>query len=314
MQWSIGVAGGSGDTLNDGLQDFGNTHSRFSRCAQYLVAVAAKEFHNLVFHEFRHSTVEVTFVDHGDDLEVVVDGHIEVRDGLCLDALRSIDNEQCAFAGSNGAAHFVAEVNVTRSVDEVEDIFAGGCRLADAQRVIYVAWLIVVVHLDGVALDSDATFALQIHIVENLRLHVTLGHSLRALQQTICQSGFAVVNVCDDTEVADIFHSKHYNYGRKYNQKLREVQIYWQIIVIDWSLSPSDDTFSNELPGVSEALSIAMACPRNSRGVRLPNDSMSSGCAFPLPTSCWAGEGWRVMRLPVSGTRRPCASTSSMST
>jgi hypothetical protein len=56
------------------------------------------------------------------------------------------------------------------------------------------------------ALNGDTAFPFQVHVVEDLRLQVLPFNSLGELQQAICQRAFAVVNVCNNTEIAYILH------------------------------------------------------------------------------------------------------------
>ena len=53
-------------------------------------------------------------------------------------------------------------------------------------------------------LDGDASFPLQIHIIE----HLSLGHAdgLRSFKQAICQCAFTMVDVGDDAKVSDVVH------------------------------------------------------------------------------------------------------------
>ena len=63
-----------------------------------------------------------------------------------------------------------------------------------------------IVHLNGVTLDGDTALALQVHVVEHLRLHVLARHGARVLEQTVGQRALAVVNVSHDAEVPYVFH------------------------------------------------------------------------------------------------------------
>ncbi len=83
---------------------------------------------------------------------------------------------------------------MSRGVDEVEHV-----ALAVAGRVF---------HLDGVALDGDALFALEVHVVEHLRLHFALVERVGLFQQTVGERTFPVVDVGYDAEVTDVFHRK----------------------------------------------------------------------------------------------------------
>ena len=78
---------------------------------------------------------------------------------------------------------------MSRRVDQVEHVL-----LSIRRRVV---------HPGGLKLDRDPPFALQFHVVEELLLHVPVGHRARVLQQTISQRRLAVVDVGNDAEVAD---------------------------------------------------------------------------------------------------------------
>ena len=86
----------------------------------------------------------------------MVYGHVEVGYCLGLHALRGVHHKQGALTGSDASRHLVGEINVSRSVYQVECIF--------------LAVLGGVVHLYGVALDGDAALTLQIHVVQHLAL------------------------------------------------------------------------------------------------------------------------------------------------
>ena len=86
---------------------------------------------------------------------------------------------------------------MSRGVDQVERILlpvAGG-----------------VFHLYRVALDRNALFAFEIHVVEHLRLHFALIQGVGFFEQAVCQRALAVVDVGYDAEVADVFHKSHKN-------------------------------------------------------------------------------------------------------
>ena len=83
------------------------------------------------------------------------------------------------------------------SVNEVENVFLS---------------IALIFHLDGMALDGDTAFALQIHVIKHLPFCDLNGMSF--FQQTICQSTFTMVNMSDDTEITDVFH------GRKDSKRL----------------------------------------------------------------------------------------------
>ncbi len=121
----------------------------------------------------------------------MLDGHVYVRDGLRLDTLCRIDHQEGALTGGDGTRHLVGEIHVPRSVDQVERV---------------VLPLILVSHLDGMALDGDASFPLKVHAVEHLCLEVLSLHGLGELQQSVGQGALPMVNMGDDTKIAYLIH------------------------------------------------------------------------------------------------------------
>ena len=179
------------------LQHLFHAEPRLARGQQDILVLAADQVDHLVFHLVDHGRIHIDLVQHGDDFQVVPHGQVEVRYGLRLNALRGVDDQQRAFARGDGARHFVREVNVSRGVDQVERILlpvAGG-----------------VFHLYRVALDRNALFAFEIHVVEHLRLHFALIQGVGFFEQAVCQRALAVVDVGYDAEVADVFHKSHKN-------------------------------------------------------------------------------------------------------
>ena len=111
--------------------------------------------------------IHINFIDYGDNLQIIVERQIEVGDGLCLHPLCGIHNEQAPLARRNRARHLIGEVNVSRSINQIEGILHS---------------ILHIIHLNGVALDGDASLAFQIHIVEHLILHILATHRFGILQ------------------------------------------------------------------------------------------------------------------------------------
>jgi hypothetical protein len=79
---------------------------------------------------------------------------------------------------------------VAGRIDQVQDVL-----LATIGRVVQA---------DGVRLDRDAALALEIHRIENLRLHLTRLEGTGELEEAICQRRLAMVDVRDDRKVSDV--------------------------------------------------------------------------------------------------------------
>ncbi len=126
---------------------------------------------------------QVDLVDDAEDLAAGLDGQVGVGDGLGLDALTGIDNQQSPFARGQRPGDFVVEVDVAGRVDEVEHVgFA----------------LVGVVHGDGGGFDGDAPLAFKIHIVQKLGFHVAFSDRTGSFHDAVGQGAFAVVNVGDN--------------------------------------------------------------------------------------------------------------------
>ena len=133
---------------------------------------------------------QVDLVEDRHDLVAGVDGVIDVGEGLRLDALRGVDDEQRALAGGEGARHLVGEIDMAGRVHEIEHVGA------PVLRRVFEA--------HGLRLDGDAALALDIHGIEHLLGHLALRQPPGRLDQPVGQRRFAVVDMRHDGEVADI--------------------------------------------------------------------------------------------------------------
>jgi len=81
---------------------------------------------------------------------------------------------------------------MARRVDQVEHI------------VLAVARPVVEPH--GLRLDGDAALALDVHGIEQLLDHVALGNRAGQLDQAVRQGRFAVIDMRDNREIANIVY------------------------------------------------------------------------------------------------------------
>ena len=80
---------------------------------------------------------------------------------------------------------------MSRSIDKIQDIFLS---------------LIVVIHLNRMALDSDTFLSFQVHVIQDLVLHLPLSKSLGKFYQPVRKRTLAMVDMCDNTEIPNILH------------------------------------------------------------------------------------------------------------
>ena len=109
LQRCFRVAFGGRNALADGVQNGFDANAGLARGVDNVFRLAADQVHDLVGHFLRHGVRQVDLVEHRNDFQVVPDGQVQVGNGLGLNALRGIHDQQRAFAGGNGAGHFVAE-------------------------------------------------------------------------------------------------------------------------------------------------------------------------------------------------------------
>ena len=188
---SVGRALGGRHQVDDGFQDFVNADALLGAAQHGVAGVEADDGFDLLADALGLGRRQIDFVDDRNDFQVVVQGQVGVGEGLGLDALRGVHDQQGAFAGLQAARDFVGEIDVAGGVDEVE--------------LVEVAVVGAVVEADGVGLDGDAALALQVHGVEDLLHHFALGEGAGDLEEAVGQRGLAVVDVRNDGEIADEF-------------------------------------------------------------------------------------------------------------
>ncbi len=196
LEGRIGVAaGGRGEAGDDGLQHVWDADAGLGGDFHRLGGVDADHVLDLGTDAIGFGGGQVDLVEDRHDLVVGIDGLVDVGQRLRLHALGGVDDQQAALDGAHGAADLIAEIDVARRVDQVEDV-----GLAVARGVF---------DAHGVGLDGDAALALDVHRVEELLLHVAFGDGAGELDQPVGQGGFPVVDMGDDGEIADVREVGH---------------------------------------------------------------------------------------------------------
>jgi len=93
--------------MDDGFENLLYADSLLGGAEHGLFGVKSQIVFDLFFDAVDIGRRQVDLVDHGNDCEVVLHGRIEVGNGLSLNALGSVDQQQDPFAGSERAGHLV---------------------------------------------------------------------------------------------------------------------------------------------------------------------------------------------------------------
>ena len=153
-----------------------------------LIVVETDDVNQFLRNALGLSGRQVNLVHHGDQCQVHLHREVDVGERLRLDALRRINDQHGTLTGRKRAGDLVREVDVARCVDQVELVLLA----VDGMF-----------HAHGLRFDRDALFALQIHLIEQLILHLASRHGAGRLDHAIGECRLAVVDVRNDREVAD---------------------------------------------------------------------------------------------------------------
>ena len=127
-------------------------------------------------------------------MQVRTESEVKIGQRLRLDALRGVNQQDGSLARGQGAGHLVGEVDVAGRVDEVQHVLAA---VGAGPR-----------QPDRLALDRDATLALDVHPVQVLRAHLASGDDPGELEHPVRERGLPVIDVRDDAEVPDDVHGR----------------------------------------------------------------------------------------------------------
>ena len=184
LQRRVGVACGRRDAIADGVEQLRHAGAGLGGQAEDLIGRHPEHPFDLVGVAVRIGRGQVDLVEGGDDLLVVFEGLIGIRQGLGFDALGGVDQQHHALAGGQAAADLVPEVHVARRVDQVDGV-------------------VLPAHPYVLGLDGDAPLPLDVHRVQVLLAHVPGVDRAGQLQDAIGQGGLAVVDVGHDAQVPD---------------------------------------------------------------------------------------------------------------
>ena len=189
------VALGGGQAVDHGVDDLIHVETRFGRHAYRVRTVEADALFDFGLDSVGLGAGQIDFIEYGHYFMIVIQGQIDVGQSLGLHALGGVHHQQGPVARGQRARNLVVEVHVAGGVDEVEDVLPPVfVRVGDAH---------------GLGLDGDAALALQVHLVQILIAGFAVADQARVFEDTIGQGGFAVVDVGDNAEIADVIQGSH---------------------------------------------------------------------------------------------------------
>ncbi len=103
LKRSLRISLWSRNPLHNSFKNLIDPHTGFATRTYDLLMVATEQINNLVFHLFGLCAVKIALVYHRYNLQIIVNSHIEIGDGLSLDALRCIHDKESTLAGCNRA-------------------------------------------------------------------------------------------------------------------------------------------------------------------------------------------------------------------
>ena len=176
--------------MHDRLQDFVHVEPGLRGDLRRIRCLQADHVLDLLDGLIRPGAGQVDLIDDRNDLQVIVQCHVDVPEGLGLDALGRVDHQHRAVAGCQGTGNFIIKIDMPGGVDQVEIVFLAVPGFVD--------------RADRLALNGDAALPLQFHVVQDLVLHLPAREKSGLFNDAVRQGGFAVVDVGDDTEIPDM--------------------------------------------------------------------------------------------------------------
>ena len=98
----------------NGFEDIRNANAGFRGTFDGIFCVQTDNIFDLFFDALWLCGGQVNFIEDSDNLMVMFNRLIDIGEGLRLNALRGIDNEDGAFTGGEAARDFIGEVNMAR--------------------------------------------------------------------------------------------------------------------------------------------------------------------------------------------------------
>ena len=119
LQRSGRIALRCGNTLNYAFENLIDTHAGFCRCFNRVGRIQTDHIFDFFFGLIRIGALQVHLVEHRKNFYTKLNRRVAVGYGLRFNPLSRVNHKKSAFAGGQGTADFIAEVNVSRGINQI---------------------------------------------------------------------------------------------------------------------------------------------------------------------------------------------------
>ena len=166
-RWDRPVGGGM--RCDDRFQQLGHAHAGFAAATEDLLGLDAQYLLHFQNHFIRPGVLQIDFIEHRNDRQVVFHRRQSIGHGLGFHALKRIDQQNGPFAAGQAPRDFVMEIDVAGRVDQVQFKYFEAAHPSSPRREGGE-----ISHRNRAGFDRDAALAFQRHVVEQLLLHFPL--------------------------------------------------------------------------------------------------------------------------------------------
>ena len=195
LQRCLGIAAGGRHIGHNIFQNSRNIDAHFCRNLGCIGGRQTDDILHLLLGLHRVGCRQVNLVEHRQDLEISIQCQIGVSQSLRLHTLGGVHHQHSTFTGGQTAGNLIVKVHVTRGVDQI--------------HLIGLAILCLIVHSNGTSFDRNTALLLQFHVVQHLGMQLSLRDRFGQFQQTVCQSGLAMVDMGNNGKIANFRAISH---------------------------------------------------------------------------------------------------------
>ena len=142
---------------------------------------------NLSCHTIRICTWKVDLINNRKNIQIMIQCQVYICQSLGLDSLRSIYYQHSTVTSCQTSGYLVVKIHMSGSIDQVKNVFVSIFRFVYSTH--------------SLGFNRNTALTLQVHIVKNLLLHLTAGEKSRLFNDTVCQCGFTMIYMGNNTKI-----------------------------------------------------------------------------------------------------------------